>query len=128
VGSSAAEWSGAAQYTLHLKSVSGNKLLINESQTVGRGWSFLTNHAQVLLCVANDPEVRLRDVAMSVNLTERRVQSILSDLVQSGYIAKAKSGRRNRYVVHARQGLPGSEGERSAVDEFVKLLIPSPDI
>jgi predicted transcriptional regulator len=102
--------------------VSGNKFPINESQSAGPEWSFLTKHAQVLLCVARDPEVRLRDVALTVNLTERRVQSILSDLIKSEYIAKAKSGRRNRYEIREHAPYPSIESRTRALGEFVKLL------
>jgi DNA-binding IclR family transcriptional regulator len=62
-------------------------------------WTFLTNHAQVLLCLAEDPDVRLRDVAERVGITERAAQRILADLVDSGYVRTARVGRRNRYTV-----------------------------
>jgi predicted transcriptional regulator len=64
---------------------------------------FLTNHAQVLLCVAGDPEARARDIAERVGITERATQRILSDLLAEGYLSKTKVGRRNRYTVN-RQG------------------------
>jgi predicted ArsR family transcriptional regulator len=62
-------------------------------------WTFLTNHAQVLLCIAEDPEVRLRDVAERVGITERATQRILSELVEAGYVRSTRIGRRNRYAV-----------------------------
>jgi DNA-binding MarR family transcriptional regulator len=68
------------------------------------GWTFLTNHAHVLFCVAADPEVRIRDVADRVGITERAVQRIIHDLEAEGYLAISKEGRRNRYEV--RLGLP----------------------
>ncbi len=63
-------------------------------------WTFITNHAHVLLCVARDPSMRLRDVATTVGITERAAQSIVADLVTAGYLTRRREGRRNRYEVH----------------------------
>ena len=73
-----------------------------ESYTTDRmtGWTFLTNHAHVFLCLARDPEMRLRDVAVSVGITERAAQRIVADLDAEGYISTERVGRRNHYVVH----------------------------
>lgn len=62
-------------------------------------WTFLTNHAQVLLCVAQTPDIRLRDVAEHVGITERATQRILAELVDAGYVRTERIGRRNRYTV-----------------------------
>ncbi|HEY2310466.1 MAG TPA: helix-turn-helix domain-containing protein [Gaiellaceae bacterium] len=62
-------------------------------------WTFLTNHAQVLLCLSGTPDVRLRDVAEHVGITERATQRILADLVQAGYVRVERVGRRNRYTI-----------------------------
>ncbi len=62
-----------------------------------KGWTFLTNHTHVLLCIADDPEVRLREVAARVGITERATQKIVHDLVADGYVALTKVGRRNHY-------------------------------
>jgi DNA-binding MarR family transcriptional regulator len=62
-------------------------------------WTFLTNHAQVLLCLAEDPDIRLRDVAERVGITERASQRILAELVDAGYVETTRVGRRNRYAV-----------------------------
>jgi predicted transcriptional regulator len=74
-------------------------------------WRFLTNHTQVLLCIARDPDVRLRDIAPEVGITERAVQRIVGDLVESGYVTRERVGRRSRYTLnpgvkmrHAAQG------------------------
>ena len=67
-------------------------------------WTFLTNHAHVLLCIAKEPEARMRDVATLVGITERAVQRIVADLEEAGYIARIRHGRRNRYKV--RDSLP----------------------
>jgi DNA-binding IclR family transcriptional regulator len=66
-----------------------------------RGWTFLTNHAHVLVAIARDPEARLRDVAAEVGITERAAQGIVHDLVAAGYVTRERVGRRNRYEVNA---------------------------
>ncbi|MFE5795970.1 helix-turn-helix transcriptional regulator [Streptomyces sp. NPDC056503] len=67
------------------------------------GWTFLTNHARVLLVIARDPEIRLRDVAARCGITERTVQAIVADLEEAGYLTRSRAddGRRNRYRVNA---------------------------
>jgi DNA-binding MarR family transcriptional regulator len=62
-------------------------------------WTFLSHHAHVLLCIARDPDVRLRDVATDVGITERAVQAIVNDLVEEGYLTRTRIGRRNHYEV-----------------------------
>jgi DNA-binding IclR family transcriptional regulator len=62
-------------------------------------WTFLTNHAQVLLCLAETPDIRLRDVAERVGITERAAQRILADLVDAGYVKTTRVGRRNHYTL-----------------------------
>ena len=66
-------------------------------ETPGRHWTFLSNHGHVLVCLAMDPETRLRDVATSVGITERAVQKIVDDLEEAGIVTRERSGRRNRY-------------------------------
>ena len=66
-----------------------------------------TSHARVLLCIARDPGVRLRDIAASLGITERSAHGIVSDLADAGYVVKQKNGRRNRYQIQARLPLPG---------------------
>ncbi len=63
-------------------------------------WTFLTNHAYVLLCIATDPAVRLRDVSARVGITERATQRIVADLCDSGYVTRTRVGRRNQYELH----------------------------
>ena len=65
-----------------------------------RGWQFVTNHTQVLLCIANDPDARLRDIADSVGITVGSAQRIVADLIESGFVERTREGRRNRYVVN----------------------------
>jgi DNA-binding MarR family transcriptional regulator len=64
------------------------------------GWQFVTNHTQVLLCIARDPEIRLRDIADDIGITLGSAQRILADLVEGGYVKRERQGRRNRYVIN----------------------------
>jgi DNA-binding MarR family transcriptional regulator len=82
-------------------------------------WTFLTSHARVLLCIAHDPGVRLRDIAASVGITERSAYGIVTDLAEAGYIVKHKDGRRNRYQRSRDSQIAGS-AERN-----VSCLSPS---
>jgi len=68
-------------------------------------WTFLTNHAQVLLCLAETPDIRLRDVAERVGITERATQRILAELIEGGYVKTERVGRRNRYTVDRRHAM-----------------------
>lgn len=85
-------------------------------------WSFLTNHARVLLCIAHDPGVRLRDIAVRTGITERTAYGIVTDLTAAGYIVKHKDGRRNRYQIQAHLPLPESTGRERTVGEVLALL------
>lgn len=67
---------------------------------VERSWTFLTNHAHVLVWISNNPEARVRDIAANVGITERAAQSILRDLEHDGYVSKVRVGRRNSYTIH----------------------------
>jgi DNA-binding IclR family transcriptional regulator len=86
-------------------------------------WSFLTNHARVLLCVAHDPGVRLRDIAASLDITERGAFGILTDLAEAGYVVKEKNGRRNHYHIQAHLPLPEPVGRERTVGEVLTILI-----
>ena len=63
-------------------------------------WTFLTNHAHVLLLVDEDPDLRLRDLALAVGITERAAQRIMGELIEDGYVTRQRVGRRNTYTVH----------------------------
>lgn len=85
-------------------------------------WTFLTTHARVLLLVAHDPGVRLRDIAASLDITERSAFGIITDLVEAGYVIKEKDGRRNRYHVQAHLPLPEPTARERTVGEVLGLL------
>jgi hypothetical protein len=85
-------------------------------------WSFLTNHGRALLCIARDPDARLRDIAASLAITERRAHDIVSDLTEAGYVLKTKDGRRNRYQVQAHMPLPETNSRERAIGDVLNLL------
>ncbi len=85
-------------------------------------WTFLSAHARVLLCVAHDPGARLRDIAASLDITERTAFGIITDLVDAGYVVKEKNGRRNRYHIQAHLSLPEPVGRERTVGEVLALL------
>ena len=86
-------------------------------------WSFLTNHARVLLCIAHDPGVRLRDIATALGITERSAYGIVTDLADAGYVMKEKDGRRNRYQIRDDLPLRGSVGEERTIGEVLDILV-----
>jgi hypothetical protein len=88
-------------------------------------WGFLTNHARVLLCIAHDPDARLRDIAASLGITERSVYGIVTDLTAAGYVVKHKDGRRNLYQIQAHLPLPEPASKEPAIGEVLALLIGS---
>jgi DNA-binding IclR family transcriptional regulator len=85
-------------------------------------WSFLTNHARVLLCIAHDPGVRLRDIAARTGITERTAYGIVTDLAGAGYVVKQKDGRRNRYQIQAHLPLPESASRERTIGEVLAVL------
>ncbi|HEU5421388.1 MAG TPA: winged helix-turn-helix domain-containing protein [Streptosporangiaceae bacterium] len=85
-------------------------------------WTFLTNHARALLCIAHDPGVRLRDIAASLGITERSAYGIVTDLTEAGYVVKEKDGRRNRYQIQAHLPLPEPASQERTVGEVLALL------
>jgi hypothetical protein len=86
-------------------------------------WSFLTNHARVLLCIAHDPGLRLRDIAAMLGITERSVYGIVTDLAGAGYVVKEKDGRRNRYQVQSHLPLPEPISGERTIGEVLGLLV-----
>ena len=85
-------------------------------------WTFLTNHARVLLCIAQDPGARLRDISAVLGITERSAYTIVTDLIQSGYVIKIKDGRRNRYEIRAELPVPEPASRQPSVGELLALL------
>lgn len=85
-------------------------------------WTFLTNHAHVLLSIARDPAARLRDVAVRVGITERAAQRIVADLEAGGYLTRTRDGRRNRYEVHPDVPLRHALERGHAIGELLAVL------
>ena len=90
-------------------------------------WTFLTNHAHVLFCIVQDPEVRLRDVAARVGITERAVQRIVTDLEGEGYLVVSKEGRRNRYEVRLDLPLRHPIERHRSVQALIQLVRGAPE-
>lgn len=86
-------------------------------------WSFLTNHARVLLCIVHDPGMRLRDIATALAITERSAFGIVTDLTEGGYVVKEKDGRRNRYQIQAHLPLGESLSRERTIGEVLGLLV-----
>ena len=93
-------------------------------------WTFLTNYGHVLLCIARDPEARLRDIAGEVGITERAVQAIVGDLVDDGYLERERNGRRNSYRVHYSAPMRHPTAAGHQVGEVLAVLaaidVPTP--
>jgi DNA-binding MarR family transcriptional regulator len=85
-------------------------------------WRFLSNHAHVLLCVAGDPDMRLRDIAGSLDITERTTHRIVSELVEDGYLARERVGRRNRYTLLDQLPLRDPMLREQKVADLLRLL------
>jgi DNA-binding Lrp family transcriptional regulator len=74
--------------------------VMRDSRNRERRWTFLTNHAHTLVCIAGDPGIRIQDIAERIGITLRAAQDIVTDLVDAGYITRTRVGRRNHYEVH----------------------------
>jgi predicted transcriptional regulator of viral defense system len=85
-------------------------------------WTLLTSHAQVLLAIAGDPGIRLRDIAATLGITERSACAIVTALTQAGYVAKRKHGRRNRYQIQAHLPLPTPASQHATIGDLLNLL------
>ena len=86
-------------------------------------WSFLTNHARALLFIAHDPDLRLRDIANALDVTERTAFSIVADLTENGYVAKQKDGRRNVYHIQSHMPVRDSVGRQRVIGELLGLFL-----
>jgi DNA-binding IclR family transcriptional regulator len=90
-------------------------------------WTFLTNHAHVLLCVAEEPDARVRDIAHTVGVTERAAQRILTELEEAGYLTRTKDGRRNRYTLNPDVRMRHPMDQEHHIGELVNLLAKRTD-
>ena len=85
-------------------------------------WSFLTNHAQVLLCIAQDPGVRLREIGEAVGITERAAHRIVAELAEAGYISRKRNGRRNQYRIQSQLPLPDPLAREQSIGDLLAVL------
>ena len=92
------------------------------SPSIPTGWTFLTNHAHVLVCLVRQPDSTLREVAAQVGITERAVQRIVSDLQEAGVLHAERTGRRNRYTVDGNRPLRHPLEAHRSVQELLELL------
>jgi DNA-binding Lrp family transcriptional regulator len=94
--------------------------MANESKAAR--WTFFTNHGHVLLCLARSPELRLRDVASEVGVTERAVQRIVADLEEAGYLTRRRAGRHNEYEINSDQPLRHSLEAHQSIGSLISLV------
>jgi DNA-binding IclR family transcriptional regulator len=97
-------------------------MLISMAEHTAPGWTFLTNHAQVLVCIARDPGVRLRDIGERVGITERATYRIVAELAAAGYITRRRNGRRNHYTINAHFSLPDPVAREQSVGQLLEIL------
>jgi len=88
----------------------------------GRDWAFLTNHARVLVCIAHDPGIRVRDIGQQLGITERAAHRIMTELAGGGYITRHRNGRRNRYTINAHLPLPDAIAREQSIGELLAIL------
>ena len=92
------------------------------AENTAPGWAFLTNHAQVLVCIAHDPGVRLRDIGERIGITERAAHRIVTELAAAGYITRQRNGPRNHYAINTRLPLPDLILREQNVGELLEIL------
>lgn len=86
-------------------------------------WTFITNHARVMMVITQDPTVRLRDIASTLDITERAAQRIVTELVDEGYLSRKREGRRNTYTIHPHKRLRAAPASSTEIGEFIDLLL-----
>jgi DNA-binding MarR family transcriptional regulator len=101
---------------------SRNDNLLYMRQDGTPGWSFLTNHAQVLLCIGHDPGIRLREIGDAVGITERAAHRIVVELAAAGYISRTRNGRRNRYTIQSHLPLPDPLAREQKIGDLLAVL------
>ena len=86
------------------------------------GWTFLSNHGHVLMCIARDPDTLLREIAGRIGISERAVFSVIDDLERDGYVVRIRNGRRNRYVINTKRPLRHPVEHPSVVGDLLAAL------
>ena len=98
-----------------------------ENQNEKKQWTFLTNHSHVLLCLVNNPSIKMKEIAKKVDITERAVQNIISDLRKEGYITRERKGRRNKYQINENMHLKHPIEEHKTLADLIKLIYDEKD-
>jgi len=96
------------------------------STAVPVSWSFLTNHARVLLCIARDPGVRLREIGEAVGISERAAHRIVVELASAGYVSRTRDGRRNRYAIDPHLPVPDPLPHEQKIGDLLSVLMGEP--
>jgi DNA-binding MarR family transcriptional regulator len=91
-------------------------------------WTFVTNHAGVLLCIARDQGIRMRDIADRVGITERAAQRIVADLAKEGYVTRRRLGRRNLYEVATGRAMRHRLAQHREIGDFLELMLDGLDL
>jgi Mn-dependent DtxR family transcriptional regulator len=99
---------------------------MNQRSRDDKSWTFLTNHGHVLMCLSEDSEIRLRDVAERIGITERAVHKIVTDLEDAGIIQRHREGRRNRYTIHGDEPLRHPLEQHCTVEQLIHLVVNHP--
>ena len=94
----------------------------SETDVKKSNWTFLTNHAHVLLCLAKSSSMRIRDLALEVGITERAVQRIIAELIDEGYVSRLKEGRRNIYKLQTKKPLKHPVEAHKNIKDLVQLI------
>jgi DNA-binding IclR family transcriptional regulator len=89
-------------------------------------WTFLTNHGQLLLCIAEEPGLTLREIGERIGITERAAHRIVTELEASGYLSRKRNGRRNHYTIKAHLPLPDSVARERQIGELLEVLAKQP--
>jgi hypothetical protein len=92
------------------------------SERPAPGWAFLTTHARVLICIADDPGIRLRDIGENLGITERAAHRVVTELAEAGYISRERNGRRNHYTINAHLPLPDAIARGQSIGELLSIL------
>jgi DNA-binding MarR family transcriptional regulator len=109
-----------AHCIMTIESRYGSLVLMDESSPPE--WAFLTNHAQVLICITHDPSIRLRDIGERLGITERAAHRIVDALAAAGYITRQRNGRRNHYTINAHLPLPDAIAREQSIGELLEIL------
>jgi predicted HTH transcriptional regulator len=109
-----------------MKNKTRNANLETMAESKAPGWTFLTNHAQVLVCIARDPGIRLRDIGERIGITERAAHRIVVELADAGYITRERNGRRNHYTINTHFPLPDPIAREQNVGVLLAILTDQP--